>query len=290
MAGRSRRKKDVVRVEPTARTSAGSSGGDAADEPTWTPTPEAKGKATKFRLIAGGLWLLAIAGEAFAIFWVLQQDPVNMVLLIALIVVIGALAIGGSLLWKRANRLDPARRSEPTRFFVQNQLGAIITVIAFLPLIVLIFTNKNMDGKQKGIAGGIAVAVAAVAVYFGIELDSPSVEQYTEETNIVEQLTGENLVYWTRSGSVFHVCEEVPDVNRESQDGRIYEGTVADAHAAGKSRLVSYWQREAINYCGYTQEQVDAVEAGTSGSDDSGDDATEPADDATAPAEDTATP
>lgn len=282
MAGRSRKKKEVVRVEsaPEATTE------HSDDRPTWTPTPEAKQQATKFRLIAAGLWLLAIAGEAFAIFWVLRQDPVNMVLLIAMIVVIGALAIGGSLLWKRANRLDPASKSEPTRFFVQNQLGAIITVIAFLPLIVLIFANKDMDGKQKGIAGGIAVAVAAVAVYFGIDFDSPSVEQYTEESNIIEQLTGEDLVYWTKSGTVFHVCEEVPDVNRESQDGRIYEGTVADAHAAGKSRLVSYWQREAVNYCGYTQEQVDAVEAGTSGS---GDDAT-PGDDATAPAEDAATP
>ncbi|WP_116949954.1 hypothetical protein [Jiangella endophytica] len=282
MAGRSRKKKEVVRVEsaPEATTER------TADQPTWTPTPEAKRQATKFRLIAAGLWLLAIAGEAFAIFWVLRQDPVSMVLLIVMIVVIGALAIGGSLLWKRANRLDPASKSEPTRFFVQNQLGAIITVIAFLPLIVLIFANKDMDGKQKGIAGGIAVAVAAVAVYFGIDFDSPSVEQYTEESNIVEQLTGEDLVYWTRSGSVFHVCEEVPDVNRESQDGRIYEGTVADAHAAGKARLVSYWQREAVNYCGYTQEQVDAVEAGTSGS---GDDAT-PQDGATAPAEDAATP
>ncbi|MGH3703422.1 MAG: hypothetical protein ACRDT9_02225, partial [Agromyces sp.] len=44
-----------------------------------------------------------------------------------------------------------------------------------------------------------------------------------------------------------------------SKDGQIYEGTVADAHAAGKDRLVSYWEREALNYCGYSQEQVDAV-------------------------------
>ncbi len=44
-------------------------------EPTWTPpTPEAKQKAVRFRLIAGGLWLLAIAGEAVAIFWLLRQS------------------------------------------------------------------------------------------------------------------------------------------------------------------------------------------------------------------------
>lgn len=290
MAQRSRKKKEVVRVEsaPEAKTGASSGGrSDAPDEPTWTPTPEAKKQATRLRLFAAGLWALAIAGEAFAIFWVLQQDPINMVLLIVMIVVIGALAIGGSLLWKKANRLDPASRKDTVRFFVQNQLGAIITVIAFLPLIVLILTNKDMDGRQKGIAGGVAVVVLGIAAWFGMDLDAPSTEQYAEETNIVEQLTGENLVYWTRSGSVFHVCADVPDVNRESQDGRIYEGTVADAHAAGKSRLVSYWQREAINYCGYTQEQVDAVESGTAPTE--GGDATpaadesagEPTDDAT---------
>lgn len=255
-------KKKVVRVEPTV-----ASGGDATartDGPTWTPTPEAKRQATTLRLIAGGLWLLAIAGEAFAIFWVLRQVPVNMVLLIVLIVVIGALAIGGSLLWKKANRLDPASKEDTVRFFVQNQLGAIIAVIAFLPLIILVFTNKNMDGKQKALAGIIAIVIGGGAIALGVDYNPPSVEQYTEESNTIEQLTGQDLVYWTKSGSVFHVCAEVPDVNKESKDGQIYEGTVADAHAAGKDRLVSYWGREAVNYCGYTQEQVDAVTAGTS--------------------------
>ncbi|MFB6609483.1 hypothetical protein ACFCVO_04135 [Agromyces sp. NPDC056379] len=255
------RKKKVVRVEPTA--AAGSAGGttvaDATVAPTWTPTPEAKKQATTFRLIAGGLWLLAIGGEVFTIFWVLRQVPVNMVLLIILIVVIGALAIGGSLLWKKANRLDPASKEDKVRFFVQNQLGAIIAVIAFLPLIILIFTNKDMDGKQKALAGIIAIVIGGGALALGVDYNPPSVEQYTEESNVILQLTGEDVVYWTKSGSVFHVCAEVPDVNKESKDGQIYEGTVADAHAAGKDRLVSYWEREALNYCGYSQEQVDAV-------------------------------
>lgn len=295
MAAQRRKKKEVVRVEsaPEATTGGASRGssGDEPERPTWTPTPEAKKQATRLRLFAAGLWLLAIAGEAFAIFWVLQQDPVNMVLLIISIVVIGALAIGGSLLWKKANRLDPASKKDTVRFFVQNQLGAIITVIAFLPLIILIFTNKDMDGRQKGIAGGIAIVVLGIAGFIGADLDAPSTEQYAEETNIVEQLTGENLVYWTKSGSVFHVCAEVPDVNRESQDGRIYEGTVADAHADGKSRLVSYWEREAINYCGYTQEQVDAVNAGDTAEDGDATPADEtPAVEETAPADATATP
>jgi len=237
------RKKKVVRVESTAAEREEA----AAD---WTPTPESKGKATTFRVIAAILWVLAIGTEAFAIFYVLRQDPVNLVLLIILLVVIGGLAVGGSLLWKRANRLDPARKSDKVRFFVQNQLGAIITVIAFLPLIILIFTNKNMDGKQKGIAGAIAIVLLLVAGYFGTSINPPSVEQYTAETQRVVELTGQNLVYWTKSGEVYHLCEEASAVNLESEDNQIYEGTVADAHADGKERLTLQVDQE-LEQCGF---------------------------------------
>lgn len=237
-----RSKKKVVRVESTAD--------EAPDGPdsTWKPTPEANQKATRLRLIAGALWVLAIAGEAFAIFWVLQQDDVNVWLLVGLIVVIGALAIGGSLLWKQANRLDPASRQDKVRFFVQNQLGAIVTVIAFLPLIVLIFLNKELDGKQKAIAGGVGIVVLLVASILGASFDSPSTEQYEAETQRVIELTGQDLVYWTRDGDVFHLCEEASAVNLESEDNQIYSGTVADAHADGKDRLTLQIDQE-IRQC-----------------------------------------
>ena len=265
--------KKVVRVESTTRAgkgaaSGGSSGGPVDPPADWKPTPEAKGKATRNRWIAVALWVVAIAGEAFAIFWLLKQKPFTTGHLIGLIgafVVIGALSIGGSLLWKQANRLDPARRSEPVRFFVQNQLGLIIAILAFVPLIVLVFTNKNMDGKQKAIAGSVGIVLAAVAAWFGLSLNPPSVEQYSAESNIVKELTGEDLVFWTKSGSVFHVCQAVPDVNKASADGQIFSGTVATAHEKGKERLTKRWESEATKYCGYTQEQVDAVKAALPG-------------------------
>jgi hypothetical protein len=237
------RKKKVVRVESDPEELE-----EAAED--WKPTPEAKGKATGFRVIAWILWVLAIGTEAFAIFYVLRQNPVNLILLIILLVVIGALAVGGSLLWKRANRLDPARKSDKARFFIQNQLGAIITVIAFLPLIILIFTNKNMDGKQKGIAGAIAIVLLLVAGYFGLSINPPSVEQYTAETQTVVELTGQNLVFWTKSGEVYHLCEDASAVNLESEDNTIYSGTVADAHADGKERLTLQVDQE-LEQCGY---------------------------------------
>jgi hypothetical protein len=249
-------KKKVVRVE--SRTP------DGTEPPLdWTPTTEAKATATRHRWTAVALWILAIAGEAFAIFWLLRQSPFttgHLIGVIGVILVIGALASTGSVFWKKANRLDPARRSETLRFFVQNQLGAIIAVIAFLPLIILIFTNRNMNGSQKAVAGIVGLAVAALAVFvFGADYSPPSTEQYAAESNIVQELTGADEVFWTKSGSVFHVCAAVPDVNKESADGQIYQGTVATAHAEGKDRLTKRWESEAVDYCGYTQEQVDAV-------------------------------
>lgn len=269
-------KKKVVRVEHSETAEPD----ETATGPAWTPTPEAKSHATRLRLFAAVAWVLAIGVECFAIFWVLKQVLVNMWLLIGAIIVTGALSVAGSLLWKQSNRLDPASKNDKARFFVQNQLGAIIAIIAFLPLIILIFTNKNMDGKQKGIAGAIGIVVLLIAVAFGISYESPSQEQYAAETNIVQQLTGQDEVFWVKGGKVFHVCDAVPDVNKESKDGQIYTGTVADAHAAGKDRLVTYWDREAVKYCGYTQEQVDAVQASADTADTSSstDDSEEPAD------------
>lgn len=235
------------------------------NEPAWRPTPESAAKAARLRIFSWVVWALAIAAEAVAIFWVLRQSPVKMWLLIVLIAVAGVLSVAGSLWWKQANRLSPASRNDKLRFFVQNQLGAIVAIIAFLPLIIMIFLNKDMDGKQKGIAGGIGIAVLLIAGAAGISWDAPSQEQYAAETNIVQQLTGEDTVFWTKSGGVFHVCAEVPDVNRESQDGTIYQGTVAAAHEAGKDRLTKRWESEAVNYCGYSAEEVAEVAADNPG-------------------------
>ncbi|WP_109470935.1 hypothetical protein [Ornithinimicrobium cavernae] len=230
---------------------------------TWHATPEARKKAGTLRLLAGLLWALAIAGESVAIFWVLRQAEINMVLLVGLIVVIGALAIGGSLLWKKANRLDPAERKDTVRFFVQNQLGAIITIVAFLPLIVMILLNDDLDKKDKAIAGTIGVVVAVLATLVSVDWDPPSVEQYTAESSTVIEITGEDLVYWTSSGEVFHLCEDASAVNLESKDNTIYSGTVAEAHAAGKSRLTKQVEMER-RQCGFSADESEPADTDSS--------------------------
>src|SRR5690554_743073 len=116
------------------------------------PTDESKGKATRLRVIAAILWLLAIGAQVVAISMLFKQ-PVNITWIIILIVIDLALAVTGSVLWKKSNRLDPASEKNKLKFFMQSQLGLVVSMIAFLPLIIFILTNKNIDAKQKRLLG-----------------------------------------------------------------------------------------------------------------------------------------
>ena len=118
-----------------------------SDQQVFQASPESKGKAKQLRLFAMLAWIVAMAGQIFAILKLINNE--TLVWLIVAIVVILALAITGSMLWKKANRLDPASEKDKTRYFVQNQLGAIMGVLAFLPLVIMIFMNKDIDGKTK---------------------------------------------------------------------------------------------------------------------------------------------
>jgi hypothetical protein len=151
----------------------------------WRATHGQKSAATRLRIFAAIAWVIAIGGEVFGIVLLRQHkfDHGNLPLLIGILVGIAIFAIAGSLMWKAANRHDPARQSDTARFFFQNQLGAIITVIAFLPLIVLIFMDKDMDPKNKKIAGGLGALLAVGATLIGVDWNPPSVEQYTQDMN-----------------------------------------------------------------------------------------------------------
>ncbi len=213
-------KKKLTRVEGGGTPPAG------AQAQTFTPTPESKAKAGKFRLFAVLSWVVAIGLEVAAIL-LLQKPPVTTWLLIVLIVADLIFAVVGSLLWKKANRFDPASERETFKFFVQNQLGAIIAVIAFLPLVLLIFTNKDLKGKQKGLVGGVAVAALVIAALTGVDFNPPSQEQYAQQIEQVKSLGAEH-VYWTKSGTRFHLYQDCQHINTRKTD-EIFQGTVPQA-------------------------------------------------------------
>lgn len=257
----------------------------------WKASDDAKSGAAVKRVVAFILWGLAIALEVLGIWYLFTQtgnnvdgEPIQgfipteylMWALIGLLVVIGILTIIGSQLWKAANQADPASRQEAFRFFVQNQLGAIIPLIAFVPIIVVILLNKNLDSKTKGVAGAVGAVVLVVAVLLGIEYNPASQEANTEEviegeianegqideyTAIVTELMGEDEVAWTLGGRVYHLCEDTSAVSQDSADGRIFTGTVAAAHEAGKVGLTLQVDQE-MEQCGLTDPaNLDEIEA-----------------------------
>lgn len=246
-------KKKVVAAPSTPSSKTTSTARNTSDAPSnapvWQASPEAKAKAKNFRLITWTLWILALCVTLFVAFWVLRQEPVNFWLLIGMFVLSGALVIPGNILWKKANILDPASEKDKVKFFVQNQLGAIVSSIAFIPMIVLLFMNKNLDAKQKSIAGAIAIALFGGSLFTGATTDAPSVEKYSDEQALVVALLGKDEVFWTAGGSVFHLCAEVSDLQQESKTNEIVVGTVSQAHDAGKSRLTKKVTME-LKQCG----------------------------------------
>jgi uncharacterized membrane protein len=205
---------------------------DAGNDVTkeWRATHGQKSAATRLRLFAALSWIIAIGTEVAGIVLLRQHkfDHGNLPLLIGLLVVIAIFAIAGSLMWKAANKHDPASKADPARFFFQNQLGAIITVIAFLPLIVLIFMDKDMDPKNKKIAGGVGAVLAVAATFIGIDFNPPSVEQYTQDMN---KCAAEIKASQPTTDCSPEVADQAKDIARDSK-------TVADAT---QGQDVVYW-------------------------------------------------
>lgn len=245
-------KRKVTRLEGAETPSESRSG-------KFVPSAENKGKATRLRVIAGILWLFTIIAQVFAIS-LLFKEPINMTWIIVLIVVDLILAVIGSILWKKSNRLDPASEKNKILFFMQSQLGLVVSVIAFLPLIIFILTSKNLDGKQKGILGGIAGLALVIAGISGIDFNPPSIEQYTEEANRVEWLNeGRNFVYWTPSGSVYHLYDECSYIT-SARTSEVFEGNVAQARELKNiTSLCSRCESRAIREKGLNEEDyIDA--------------------------------
>ena len=255
----------------------------------WRATQGQESAAKRLRIFAALAWIVAIGGEVAGIVLLRQGkfDDGNLVLLIGLLVGIAIFAVAGSLMWKAANKQDPASKSEPVKFFIQNQLGAIITVIAFLPLIVLIFMDKDMDPKNTKIAGGVGVVLALAATLIGVDFNPPSVEQYTQDMNtcaaqikanqpttacspevaqqakeiakdtatVTEATAGRDVVYWiapeagaTRS-STPHVFHLCENVS-PLRGKKVNSGSVTQAYAENANRITKQIPMEQ-RQCGF---------------------------------------
>jgi hypothetical protein len=202
----------------------------------WRATHDQKSAASRLRIFAAIAWIVAIGGEIAGVVLLFQHkfDHGNLPLLIGILVGIAIFAVAGSLMWKAANKQDPARESDRARFFVQNQLGAIITVIAFLPLLVLIFMDKDMDPKNKTIAGGVGVVLAVIAALIGVSWHPPSVEQYTKDMN---KCAAEIKANQPKTDCSPEVAAQAQDIARDTKT--VTDATKTSANPAGQD--VVYW-------------------------------------------------
>ena len=188
----------------------------------------AKGK----RIAAIVFWVLGIVAEVFAIMLLsgyMYIDFVTpMTALIALIVIDLVLVIIGSQFWKKANDMDPASKESKGKYFLQNQMGLIVAIIAFCPLIIVLLSKKDLDPKLKKVLTVVAVAALALASVFSIDFNPTS----AEELEAAEAALQGEQVYWTQFGKSYHLD---PDCSSLTRSKNLWQGTIDDAFAANRN-------------------------------------------------------
>ena len=205
-----------------------------------------KGNATGLRIGAIVLWVLAFVFEILAvllIFGKLNWSFLPMIWLLVILIVLDlACVIIGSRLWVKANHIKPASEKNKTLFWIWNNLGVIVACFAFIPMIIIMLTNKNLDKKTKVVATIVAIIALLIGGAASYDYNPVSTEQLESAKT---ELSG-TVVWWAPFGKVYHtyvvvenneIVECCPHLNRSES---LTPGTVDEAIAAGRTRLCSY--------------------------------------------------
>ena len=151
---------------------------------------------------------------------------------IGLLVLDLVFVIIGSQFWKKANDVDPVSEKNKIKFFLWNQMGLIVSILAFFPLIIVLLSNKELDKKTKKIVSAVAAVCLVVACLTGIDF-SPMSEE--ERDTLESTLTSE--VYYTTFGKKYHTHD---DCQALTNSKTIYHGPIADALDAGRTELCKF--------------------------------------------------
>ena len=228
-------------------------------------TGDPKMRAKTRRIWAIVCWVIAIAFEVIGILRL--TDVINWfsnclsleAFLIICIVLDLIFVIIGSLLWKKANHIDPASEKNKTKFWIWNNLWTILSVLAFLPIIILVFTDKDLDKKSKKLVGWIAIAALVIAGLASYDYNPVSSEQLERAEKEVLQVSPSGTVYWATYSKKYHVDKDCPAF---SNSETVYEGTVRDAYER--------WLTDPCRRCipeYHDDEDVDNIEIETEDSD-----------------------
>ena len=218
----------------------------AADSGQQTAAPEKKerkakqaapvGNAKGLRIGAVVLWVLAIVMEVLALLVVIGKINLKFMptlyQLIAFLVLDLAFVIIGAQLWKKANHIDPVSEANKFKFWLWNNMGVIVCVVAFVPIIILMLTNKNLDKKTKTIATVVAIIALLIGGVCSYDFNPVSEEQ---QQAAISAVTGD--VFWSPFGKVYHTHDDCQALN---QSDTLTYGTVEEAIAANRTRLCSF--------------------------------------------------
>lgn len=175
------------------------------------------------------LWVLAIACEVMAFLVLIGKVSIGSIemlyQLVGLLVLDLIFVVIGSQLWKKANHIKPASEKNPVAFWLWNNLGFIISVIAFLPIIILVLLNKDADKKTKAIVTAVAVVALAIGGLTGIDWNPVSQEDVSAASE---------EVFWTVGGEKYHLYDDCSSLNRSE---KLVVGSVAQANEAEKDAL-----------------------------------------------------
>ena len=205
-----------------------------------------KSSATTKRITSVILWVAALCAEIGAILilngtWYLPEDK-NMYFLIGLVIVDLILVVIGALLWKGANRLDPPSKKNKFTFYLWSQMGLIAAIICFLPLIILLLKNKDMDAKTKKIVSIVAAVALVIAALLSVDFSPTSSEDLAAAQELAMEV-GDGTAYWTQFGKSYHLD---PNCQTLLNSSTIYSGTVEEAFAANRE--------DPCDFCALTED------------------------------------
>lgn len=195
------------------------------------------GNPTGLRIGAVVLWVLAIAFEVIGVMMLFGKITLTfmptLAQLIIVIVLDLACVIAGAQFWKKANRIDPASEKNKVKFWLWNNMGVIVCIVAFFPFVILLLKNKDLDKKTKAIAVVVAIIAVLIGGLASYDFNPVSEEQLQTATSTL----GDTPVYWSTFGKVYHTHEDCGSLN---QSDNLTVGSVEQAIAENRTRLCSF--------------------------------------------------
>ncbi len=199
------------------------------------------GNAKKKRIAAIVLWVFALVFEILAVFVLNGKSPIHfmgqLAQLIVAIILDLACVIVGSQFWKQANHIDPASEANKVKFWLWNNMGVIVCTVAFIPFVIILLANKDLDKRTKAIATVVAIIALLIGGVSSYDFNPVSEEQLDAAVDAL----GDETVYWTPFGHVYHTHDDCQSL---SNSENLTYGTVDQAIADGRTRLCMFCAKQ----------------------------------------------